>query len=196
MRIARAVTSLIEAFERLPGVGPKSAARLTYYLLHVPQMELDRFADAVKNLKLNTKECSVCHNIAETDPCDICSDSSRDKNIICVVEQPLDVLAFERGGRFKGVYHVLHGVIDPLHNIGPDEIKIGELLKRNASEIILALNPNMEGESTCMYIKRQIANNKLQIVVTRLAHGLPTGADVQYADETTLTRALEGRREY
>lgn len=205
MRIAKAVTSLIEAFERLPGVGPKSAARLTYYLLHVPQMELDRFADAVKNLKLNTKECSVCHNIAETDPCDICSDSSRDKNIICVVEQPLDVLAFERGGRFKGVYHVLHGVIDPLHNIGPDEIKIQELVVRSQElvegEIVLALNPNMEGESTCMYLSRKllavrtdVENGKLKI--SRLAHGLPTGADVQYADETTLTRALEGRREY
>ena len=135
MRIARAVTNLIEAFERLPGVGPKSAARLTYYLLHVPQMELDRFADAVHNLKLNTKECSICHNITETDPCDICADLSRDKNIICVVEQPLDVLAFERGGRFKGVYHVLHGVIDPLHNIGPDEIKINELLIANRANI-------------------------------------------------------------
>mgnify|MGYP001576689299 FL=1 len=201
MRIARAVTNLIEAFERLPGVGPKSAARLTYYLLHVPQMELDRFADAVHNLKLNTKECSICHNITETDPCDICADLSRDKNIICVVEQPLDVLAFERGGRYKGVYHVLHGVIDPLHNIGPDEIKIQELLTRKASEIILALNPNMEGESTCMYLSRQLKNlfaqrENYKLKITRLAHGLPMGADIEYADETTLTRALEGRREY
>jgi recombination protein RecR len=194
--VARAVTNLIEAFERLPGVGPKSAARLTYYLLHVPQVELDKFAETLKTLKTQTRECQICHNIAETDPCDMCSDNDRDREIICVVEQPLDVLAFERSGRYKGVYHVLHGVIDPLHNIGPDEIKIGELLKREAREIILALNPNMEGEATCMYIKKQIANSKLQIAVTRLAHGLPVGADVQYADETTLSRALEGRREY
>lgn len=203
MRIAKAINNLIEAFERLPGVGPKSAARLTYYLLHVPQIELDKFSDSIKNLKLNTKECNICHNISETDPCDICSDSDRNREIICVVEQPLDVLAFERGGRYKGVYHVLHGVIDPLHNIGPDEIKIQELVSRlrqdsvEPREIILALNPNMEGESTCMYIDRKLKNSKTQkIKVTRLAHGLPTGADVQYADETTLTRALEDRREY
>ena len=203
MRIAKAINNLIEAFERLPGVGPKSAARLTYYLLHVPQLELDKFADSIKNLKLNTKECNICHNISESDPCDLCSDSDRDRGIICVVEQPLDVLAFERGGRYRGVYHVLHGVIDPLHNIGPDEIKIQELIDRTqdagdrTQEIILALNPNMEGESTCMYIDRKLKNSKNQkLKVTRLAHGLPTGADVQYADETTLTRALEDRREY
>ena len=218
MRIAKAIKNLTEAFERLPGVGPKTAARLTYYLLHVPQYELDKFADATKNLKLDTHECHLCHNISETNPCDICSDSLRNKNIICVVEQPLDVLAFERWGRYKVVYHFLHGVIDPLHNIGPDEIKINELIQRikqanttsvltdtpsyvgggkeGGIEIILALNPNMEGEATCMYIKKQIANSKLPIAVTRLAHGLPMGADIEYADETTLTRALEGRREY
>lgn len=202
MRIARAVTSLIEAFERLPGIGPKSAARLTYYLLHVPQTELDKFADSVRNLKINTKECHICHNVAEIDPCDICSDSARDQSIICVVEQPLDVLAFERAGRYKGVYHVLHGVIDPLHNIGPDEIKIQELVIRlrqdsvEPREIILALNPNMEGESTCMYLNRQFKNQNSKVKITRLAHGLPTGADIEYADENTLTRALEDRREY
>ncbi|MBI5358828.1 recombination protein RecR [Candidatus Amesbacteria bacterium] len=196
MRIARAINNLIEGFERLPGVGPKSAARLTYYLLHVPQVELDKFADAVRNLKLNTKECNICHNISESDPCDICSDSGRDRGIICVVEQPLDVLAFERGGRYKGVYHVLHGIIDPLHNIGPDEIKIQELLKRDASEIILALNSNMEGESTCMYLSRKLKIVNCKLKITRLAHGLPTGADVQYADETTLTHALNNRREF
>ena len=202
MRIAKAINNLIEGFERLPGVGPKSAARLTYYLLHVPQIELDKFADAVRNLKLNTKECQTCHNISESDPCDICDDISRDKNIICVVEQPLDVMAFERSGRYKGVYHVLHGVIDPLHNIGPDEIKIQELINRTqgaenrAQEIILALNPNMEGESTCMYISRQLKTKNYKLKISRLAHGLPTGADIQYADETTLTHALNDRREY
>ena len=196
MRVARAINSLIEGFERLPGIGPKSAARLTYYLLHVPQTELDRFSEAIGNLKRGTKECSVCHNISETDPCDICADSGRDKNIICVVEQPLDVLAMERGNGYRGVYHVLHGVIDPLHNIGPDEIKLNELIKRieqsKPIEIVLALNPNMEGEATCLFIKKQLKDIK----VTRLAHGLPMGADIEYADEQTLTHAMEGRREY
>lgn len=200
MRVARAINSLIEAFERLPGIGPKSAARLTYYLLHVPQLELDRFADAIGSLKRGTKECSECHNISESDPCDICADERRDKSIICVVEQPLDVLAIERGDGYTGVYHVLHGVIDPLHNIGPDEIRIAELIKRlrdeDIKEIILALNPNMEGEATCLYLKRQIANCQLPIAITRLAHGLPMGADIEYADDQTLTHAMEGRREY
>lgn len=200
MRVARAINSLIEAFERLPGIGPKSAARLTYYLLHVPQAELDRFSESIGNLKRGTKECSECHNISESDPCDICADERRDKSIICVVEQPLDVLAIERGDGYTGVYHVLHGVIDPLHNIGPDEIRIAELIKRlrdeDIKEIILALNPNMEGEATCLYLKRQIANCQLPIAITRLAHGLPMGADIEYADDQTLTHAIEGRREY
>ncbi len=196
MRVARAISGLIEAFERLPGIGPKSAARLTYYLLHVPQGELDKLAGAISDLKRNTRECLVCHNISESDPCDICADRDRDRSIICVVEQPLDVLAIERGDGYKGVYHVLHGVIDPLHNIGPEEIKIGELIERlrdeEVGEVILALNPNMEGEATCLYVKRLLKNVK----VTRLAHGLPVGADIEYADDRTLAHALEGRREY
>lgn len=203
MRVARAINSLIEAFERLPGIGPKSAARLTYYLLHVPQVELDKFSDAIKNLKINTKECRTCHNISESDPCDICRDPSRDPAIICVVEQPLDVLAIERGDGYTGVYHVLHGVIDPLHNIGPDEIRIQELVIRSqeAREIILALNPNMEGEATCLYIAKQLkitipSVKNLKLKITRLAHGLPMGADIEYADDQTLTHAMEGRREY
>lgn len=194
MRVARAIKNLSEAFERLPGVGPKSAARLTYYLLHVPQSELDKFAGAISGLKTGTKECHVCHNISETDPCDICNDLQRDRSMICVVEQPLDVLAMERSDGYRGVYHVLHGVIDPLHNIGPDEIKISELVERakNATEIILALNPNMEGEATCLYLKRLLSGVK----ITRLAHGLPMGADIEYADDRTLSHALDGRREY
>jgi len=196
MRVARAISGLIEAFERLPGIGPKSAARLTYYLLHVPQGELDKLAGAISDLKRNTRECLVCHNISESDPCDICADRDRDRSIICVVEQPLDVLAIERGDGYKGVYHVLHGVIDPLHNIGPEEIKIGELIERlrdeEVGEVILALNPNMEGEATCLYVKRLLKNVK----VTRLAHGLPVGADIEYADDRTLAHALGGRREY
>ena len=216
MRIAKAVSNLIEAFERLPGIGPKTAQRLTYYLLHIPQAELDRFAASLSNLKKDTVECTTCHNIGETDPCDICQDPSRDLGTICVVEQPLDVLALEAGNGYKGVYHVLHGIIDPLHNIGPDEIKINELIKRierskqsEQIEIILALNPTMEGEATCLFIKQQISNlpvkagsgsaGKPQIPnlrVTRLAHGLPVGADIQYADDQTLTHAMAGRREY
>ena len=207
MRVARAVNNLIEAFERLPGIGPKTAARLTYYLQHVPQGELDRFAGALSALKKDTVECSRCHNIAENDPCDICSDPGRDKTMICVVEQPLDVVALERGNGYRGGYHVLHGVIDPLHNIGPDEIRIRELLVRlrtfdstagfgEVKEVILALNPNMEGEATCMYILRQVKSQDAKVKVTRLAHGLPVGADIEYADDVTLSRALEGRREY
>ena len=199
MRVAKAVSNLIEAFERLPGVGPKSAQRLTYYLLHVPQADLDRFASALSSLKIGTRECAICHNIADSDPCDICGDSNRDASIVCVVEQPLDVLAVERGG-FKGVYHVLHGIIDPLHNIGPDEIKLNELMARlggnKIKELILALNPNMEGEATCMYIAKQLKIENGKLKITRLANGLPMGADIEYADEVTLSRALEGRRDY
>jgi recombination protein RecR len=200
MRLARAVTSLIEAFERLPGIGPKTAARLTYYLLSVPQAELTKLSAAVADLKLNTKVCAVCFNVAETDPCDICSDRARDFSTVCVVEHPLDVLALEKGGGYRGIYHVLGGVIDPLHNIGPDEIRIEQLLKRlgdgRIKEIILALNPNMEGEATCMYIKKILGTPNPQLRISRLAHGLPVGADIEYADEMTLSRALEGRREY
>lgn len=202
--MARAVSNLIEAFERLPGIGPKTAARLTYYLLAVPQHEIDKFARSLESLKKDTVTCSECYNVAETDPCDICSDRNRDKGIICVVEHPLDVLALERGNGYTGVYHVLGGVIDPLHNIGPEEIRINELMRRiqdsrfRIQEMILALNPNMEGEATCLYISKQIRNSKFEvpIKVTRLAHGLPVGADIEYADEVTLNRAMEGRREY
>ena len=205
MRIAKAINNLTEAFERLPGIGPKSAQRLTYYLLHVPQSELVKFANAITNLKSGTVECSVCHNISETDPCDICSDRGRDNSIICVVEQPLDVLAIERGRGFAGKFHVLHGVIDPLHNIGPDEIRIDQLFRRienddvSEIEIVLALNPNMEGEATALYIAREMKIKKFgdkKVKLTRLASGLPMGADIEYADEVTLARALEGRREY
>ena len=200
MRVARAINNLIEAFERLPGIGPKTAARLTYYLLHVPQGELEKFAGVLSNLKKDTVECGVCHNVAEASPCDICADRDRDSGTVCVVEQPLDVLAIERGDGYKGVYHVLHGVIDPLHNIGPDEIKIRELVDRSQEsgvrEIILALNPNMEGEATCMYINKMLKAQNSGFKITRLAHGLPVGADIEYADDRTLTHAMQGRREY
>lgn len=203
MRIPRVIRDLIESFEKLPGIGPKTAQRLTFYLLHVPQEHLDEFAQALSNLKKNTVFCSVCKNVAETDPCPVCSDPSRDKGSIMVVEQPLDILALERTGKYKGVYHVLHGAINPLENIGPDEIFIKELVNRvqeegdRIKEIILATNPTMEGEATAMYIKRQLKeleNGSWKMEITRLGVGVPTGADLEYADEVTLTQAIEGRR--
>jgi len=201
MKIPRAISALIDSFQKLPGIGPKTAQRLTYYLLHVPQIELDNFSDAVSNLKKETTLCSTCRNIGESDPCLICSDLSRDISTILVVEQPLDVLAFEKTGKYKGLYHVLHGAINPLENIGPDEIYTQDLLDRiknnelRIKEIIVATNPTMEGEATSMYLSKQlkIINSKLKI--TRLGMGIPTGADLEYADEVTLSQALQGRRD-
>lgn len=197
MKIARPISALIESFSKLPGVGPKSAQRLTYYLLHVPQIQLDEFADNLAKLKKDTKLCSVCKNVSETDPCPICSDQSRDHSLVLVVEQPLDILAFEKTGRFRGTYHVLHGAINPLENIGPDELYIDGLLKRapEMSEIIIATNPTMEGNATAMYLDKQLKVKSQKLKVSRLGMGIPTGADLEYADETTLTQALEGRRE-
>ena len=196
--LPKAVSKVIESFQRLPGIGPKTATRLAFYLLHVPEEELDQFAKHLTELKANTVLCSICKNIAEVDPCSICSSPGRDQSIICVVEQPTDVLSIERTGKFNGVYHVLHGSIDPLNNIGPDELYIADLLKRvkNVEEIILAMNPNMEGEATAMYITKRIKMRNTECAITRLAHGLPVGADIEYADEVTLSRALEGRRSY
>jgi len=205
MNLPRSLRSLIESFEKLPGIGPKTAQRLAFYLLHVPQEQLDEFAQAAQNLKKNTVLCSICYNVAEKDPCPICTDQNRDKSIICVVEQPLDVLALEKTGIFKGLYHVLHGAISPLNNIGPDELYIKQLIDRlkskiqPVSEIILAMNPNMEGEATAMYIAKQLRELKMEngkLIITRLGQGLPIGADLEYADEITLSRALEGRKEF
>ncbi len=210
MKIPKAIQNLIESFERLPGVGPKTAQRLTFYLLHVPQAELDRFSSSLSNLKKGTVLCSVCFSIGEQNPCEICSDPQRDQSTICVVEQPLDVLALEKNGKYKGVYHVLHGKIDPLNNIGPDEIYIRQLILRirnnelGTKEVILATNPTMEGEATAMYITKQfkIQNSILrqdsgkEFKITRIGRGLPVGADIEYADEVTLQRAMEGRSEY
>lgn len=195
--IPKVVQSLIEAFERLPGVGPKTAQRLTFYLLHAPKEEAQALAEAAIDLKEKTVICSICFNISDKNPCDIDTDSSRERTIIAVVEDPLDVLALEKAN-FKGLYHVLGGTISPLENIGPDELRIRELLPRlkdgEVKEIILATNPTMEGEATAMYIDRLI--RPLGIKVTRIARGLPVGGDLEYADETTLSRALEGRKEY
>lgn len=201
MRLPRAIQQTIESFEKLPGIGPKSAQRLAFYLLHVPQGQLDEFAESVKNLKKGTTMCSICYSIGEEDPCEICADRTRDVTTICVVEQALDVLALEKGGRYKGRYHVLHGKIDPLNNIGPEEIYIKPLLDRIARddglvEIILATNPTMEGEATAMYLNKQIISLNTSVKVTRIGRGLPVGADLEYADEITLARALEGRSEF
>lgn len=202
--LPKPIVRVIESFEKLPGIGPKTAQRLTFYLLHVPQDELTRFGESVSTLKNLTKLCTICKNITEQDPCIVCRNPTRDKRIICIVEQPTDVISIERTGIYKGLYHVLHGAIDPLNNIGPDEIFIGHLIHRlknstmPVEEIILATNPTMEGEATAMYVQKELSKlaNGHVIPVTRLAHGLPVGADLEYADEITLKRALEGRRQY
>lgn len=201
-QVPKSVQNLVEAFERLPGIGPKTAQRLTYYLLHAPIEEARALAQAALAMKEKTKVCSICFNIGEENPCQICEDPARDRTVIAVVENPLDVLALEKAN-FKGLYHVLHGVISPLENIGPSEIYIKEILPRlkirsgepsRVREVILATNPTMEGEATAMYIQRLLS--PLGVKVTRIARGLPVGSDIEYADETTLFRALEGRREY
>ncbi len=195
--IPKVVRELVEAFERLPGIGPKTAQRLTYHLLHAPKEEAQALAQAAVALKEQTVLCSICFNISEKDPCEIDTDYNRDKTTIAVVEDPLDVLALEKAN-FGGLYHILHGTIAPLENVGPDELKIKELLPRLkdgvVTEVILATNPTMEGEATAMYIDRLI--RPLGVKVTRIARGLPVGGDLEYADETTLSKALEGRQEY
>lgn len=195
MKVPKSVANLIEAFESLPGIGPKTAARLTYYLLHAPDHLSQKLSESARDLKINTKICSVCQNITETDPCEICDDSSRDSSVICVVEDPLDVWAIEKSGSFSGMYHVLHGVIAPLDNIGPEDLKISELLTRlkddKVKELIMAMNPSMEGEATAMYIQRLV--KPLGIKTSRIARGIPTGAELEYADEVTIRRAIEGR---
>lgn len=209
MKIPKAIQATIESFEKLPGVGPKTAQRLTFYLLHVPQYELDKFAASLTQLKTGTVICSNCFTVGETDPCEICEDNLRDQGLICVVEEPLDVLALEKGGKYRGVYHVLHGRIDPLNNIGPEEIYIKQLIDRvmnpelGIKEVVLATNPTMEGEATAMYIAKQIKTStfaeasadKQSLKITRIGRGLPIGADIEYADEVTLQRAMEGRSE-
>ncbi len=220
MRIPKPIKNLIESFQKLPGIGPKTAQRLTYYLLHVPQEELEDFSDALSSLKKDTVLCSICRNISEGDPCMICADANRDETQLMVVEQPLDILAFERTGKYKGVYHVLHGAISPLDNIGPDEIYIADLVERLSNhqsqvtnhppashtrkrfgrgmsqmrEAIFATNPTMDGDATAMYFSKKIKGKGLKVKLTRLGMGIPTGADLEYADETTLTQAIEGRK--
>lgn len=192
----RPVARLIEAFARLPGVGPKTAQRLTFFLLRAPDEVTLDLATALSELKESVVFCSVCFNIADSDPCDICNDEARDQSIVCVVEEPLDVLALERARGFRGVYHVLHGALSPMEGIGPDDLKIGPLIARvrmgTVSEVILATNPNVEGDTTAQYLTQLI--RPLEVRVSRIARGLPMGGDLEYADEVTLAQAMENRR--
>jgi len=211
VKLPKPISNLIDYFERLPGIGPKTAQRLTFSLLNFPQEELEKFSDSLIQLKKGTKLCKVCKNVTENDICSVCDDPLRDKRIIAVVASSLDAFALEKTN-FKGVYHVLHGIIDPLNNIGPDEIFVKDLLDRidnllneksidnfdepKEIEIILATNTSMEGESTAMYISKLIREEGYsdeQIKITRIARGLPVGGDIEYADDITLSRALEGR---
>jgi len=201
MRSIRPVQKVIDAFEALPGIGPKSAARLAYYLLNVPQEKLSKFAQALENLKKDTKLCALCFNVGEEEFCPVCQDETRDRSLVCVVETSLDLLAFERADGFKGVYHVLGGSVNPLAGIGPNDLRIPQLMARlktgEIKELILASNPNLEGEATAMFIIERMKETGLRekIKVTRIGRGLPTGADIEYADGQTLTRALENRGE-
>jgi recombination protein RecR len=194
--LARPVANLIDLLARLPGVGPKTASRLTFYLLREPNGLADALAEALAALSGGTVECSRCFNIAEESPCPICADPARDQSLVCVVEEPMDLLAIERTGSFRGVYHVLHGALSPIDGVYPEKLRIAELVDRvretRPQEVILATNPSLEGENTAAYIYQQLANG--DVPVTRLARGLPMGGDLEYADEVTLSRALEGRR--
>lgn len=191
------IEKLIEAFEKLPSIGNKTAARLAFHMLDANEEETNEFINAIVNAKKNLKYCSQCYNITDTDPCPICGNVNRDHSLICVVEDVRDVVAMERTHEFKGVYHVLHGSISPMNGIGPDDIKIKELLARlmegQVKEIILATNPRVEGEATAMYISKLV--KPLGVKATRIAHGIPVGGDLEYTDEVTLSKALEGRRE-
>jgi recombination protein RecR len=191
------ISKLIEGFMKLPGIGPKTAGRLAFYVLNMKEDDVLDLAKALVNAKRNLTYCSECCNITDIDPCYICKDQHRDRSMICVVQDPKDVIAMERTKEYDGLYHVLHGAISPMDGIGPEDIKIPELLKRlqdeEVQELILATNPTIEGEATSMYISRLV--KPFQIKVTRIAHGLPVGGDLEYADEVTLSKALEGRRE-
>ena len=191
------IEKLIESFEKLPSIGHKTAVRLAFHMLELNNEDTKEFIDSIVNAKKNLKYCSTCFNISDTDPCPICNSPKRDSSLICVVEDVRDIMAMERTHEFKGVYHVLHGTISPMNGIGPEDIKIKELLTRIGSndikEIIIATNPRVEGEATAIYLSKIL--KPLGIKVTRIAHGIPVGGDLEYTDEITLTKALEGRRE-
>ncbi|KUP03892.1 recombinase RecR [Bacillus coahuilensis p1.1.43] len=197
MHYPEPITKLIDSFMKLPGIGPKTAARLAFFVLNMKEDTVLEFAKALVNAKRNLGYCSVCGHITDQDPCYICQDDKRDASIICVVQDPKDVIAMEKMKEFRGKYHVLHGAISPMEGIGPEDINVPDLLKRlqneEVQEVILATNPNIEGEATAMYISRLLKPAGIRI--TRIAHGLPVGGDLEYADEVTLSKALEGRRD-
>lgn len=191
--------NLITEFSKLPGIGPKTASRLSFYLLKSKNEDVELFAKALGELKKTVTFCSSCFNLTEKNPCPICSDLRRDKTVICVVEEPMDIVAINSTGEFNGLYHVLHGAISPINNVGPEDLKINELLNRlkqnsDVKELILATNPNLEGEATAMFIAKLL--KPLGIKITRIARGLPSGGDLEYADEITLSNAMKGRKEY
>lgn len=191
------IEKLIQSFEKLPSIGHKTAARLAFYILNSSDEDTNEFVNSIVEAKRNLKYCNTCYNISDTDPCPICSNTKRDHSLICVVEDVKDIIAMERTHEFKGVYHVLHGSLSPMNGIGPDDLKIKELLSRlmdgQVKEVILATNPRVEGEATAIYLSKLV--KPLGIKATRIAHGIPVGGDLEYTDEITLTRALEGRRE-
>ena len=191
------ITKLMDSFSKLPGIGPKTAARLAFFVLNMKDDDVMNFANALVNAKRDLTHCSVCGHITDQDPCAICQDTSRDGSIICVVQDPKDVIAMEKMKEFRGRYHVLHGAISPMDGIGPEDINVPDLLNRlkdeEVEELILATNPNIEGEATAMYISRLVKPSGIR--TTRIAHGLPVGGDLEYADEVTLSKALEGRRD-
>ena len=195
---AEAIYKLIQELNKLPGIGPKSAQRLAYYLLRAPEEQTRQLAETILSVKQTIKLCSICFNVTDSDPCSFCRSDQRDRSKICIVEQPQDILALEHTGIYKGLYHVLHGAISPTEGVGTDDIRIKELLERlknsSVDEVILATNTNLEGEQTAMYLSKLIS--PLSIRVTRLAQGLPFGTELEYADDVTLTRAIEGRQEF
>ena len=193
----KSIATLIEQFQKFPSVGPKSAQRMAFQVLKMPISEVEKFTNAILNAKRSAKTCEICYNISTQSPCEICESTNRNRSVICVVAEPKDVIAMERSREFNGVYHVLHGVISPLNHVTQDDIRIKELLHRVAStdvqEVIMATNPDTEGEATAMYISRLL--RPMEVKVTRLAYGVPVGSDLEYADEFTLARALQGRNE-
>ncbi len=197
MQYPEPISKLIDSFMKLPGIGPKTAVRLAFFVLNMKEDDVLDFGKALVNAKRNLTHCSICHNITDKDPCRVCDDDTRDQSVICVVQDPKDVIAMEKMKEYNGMYHVLHGAISPMDGIGPEDINIPDLLKRlqddTVQELILATNPNIEGEATAMYISRLVKPTGIKI--TRIAHGLPVGGDLEYADEITLSKALEGRRE-
>ncbi len=193
----KSIASLIEHFQRFPSVGPKSAQRMAFYLLRMPKSEVEKFAQSMLDAKENTKTCEICFNLSATSPCEICTSSQRDKSTICVVAETKDLIAIEKTNEYKGLYHVLQGLISPMDGIGADDIRIKELLTRltdeNVREVILALSPSVEGEATSLYLNKLI--KPFGVKISRIAFGLPVGADLEYADEITIAKAIEGRRE-